>query len=421
MKEILARLSVILFLSILLVLFPQKIHAKTETSGDLQVIYDDPLFPSSIIWYPGLSITKSFTVKNLSSSSQNISIQATNTVQTGNIADVFLFKVTEANVDRYGGADDKSLKNFWDEGQISLSNLNEKEETNYDITITMLTSAGNEYQGKQAKFDLIIGFVGTPTQVTITGAGDGATGAVGGAAATTCSDTPPSNAPILTSAFVGVNSITLTWTPAGDPVSYYLIAYGTTSGTYSYGIPNVGGKGTTSYTITGLSGGTTYYFVVRAGNGCAPGLFSNELSATAIGGFLAGLPPGFTPGVLGIATPEAKLTPSPESKNNGQIKGEKTASFCKTCLWQPILFGEFIVLLLYFFLIVKKFYQKIKKPLLISLIIPIASYLIFLWLNKDCLTNLIFIKTPSFFCRYFLILDLLIYTLLIKLSTRRVK
>ena len=93
-------------------MFPPKIFAKTETSGDLQVTYDDPLFPASIIWYPGLSVTKSFTVKNLSVSTHTVSIEATNTSQTGDISQVFLFKVTEGTTARYGGADDKTLKNL---------------------------------------------------------------------------------------------------------------------------------------------------------------------------------------------------------------------------------------------------------------------------------------------------------------------
>lgn len=410
MKKISSALFVVL---ILFFLFPSfsKTLAKTETSGDLQVIYDEPLFPNSIIWHPGLSATKSFTVKNLGSSLHTVSIEATNTSQTGNIADVFLFKITEGNKTRYGEANSKTLRNFWDDGQISLSNLDGRKNTTYDLTITMLFSAGNEYQGKKAVFDLIIGFVDIPYKVVITGARD-----VSGTTAATCSDTPPSSAPTLTSAIPGVNSVTLTWTQAGDPISYYLVAFGTTSGSYTYGNPNVGAKGTNSYTISGLSGGITYYFVVRAGNGCAPGPFSNELSATPTGGFLTSIPSGFAPEILGIATPEAELTTTPSgilTTPKGKIEGEKAPSKCQTCLWWQILLGEFIALILYYYLILKKYSQKIKKPSLISLIIPTITYLIFLWLNKNCLTNFIFIKSTFFFCRYFLVFDLLVYLFLI--------
>lgn len=106
-----------------------------------------------------------------------------------------------------------------------------------------------------------------------------------------CSDGAPGSAPQLTSAIAtGSHQITLTWTQAADPVSYYLIAYGIISGKYIYGNSNVGGRGTTSYTVGNLARGTTYYFVVRAGNGCAPGGFSKELSATTLGIVLANTP-----------------------------------------------------------------------------------------------------------------------------------
>jgi hypothetical protein len=97
--------------------------------------------------------------------------------------------------------------------------------------------------------------------------------------------------PQLTSAVAGSdNQITLTWTDVADPVNYYMVSYGLTSGQYIYGNPNVGGQGTTSYTVGSLAKGTTYYFVVKAVNGCTPGSFSNEVSATTTGGVILATP-----------------------------------------------------------------------------------------------------------------------------------
>lgn len=99
-----------------------------------------------------------------------------------------------------------------------------------------------------------------------------------------CADAPPGSSPKLTSAVSsGAHTITLTWIDASDPVSYYLLTYGLSTGSYIYGNPNIGGQGTISYTVGGLATGTKYYFVIRAGNGCTPGTFSNELSAVAGG------------------------------------------------------------------------------------------------------------------------------------------
>lgn len=101
---------------------------------------------------------------------------------------------------------------------------------------------------------------------------------------TPCTDTKPGSVPKLLSALVsGKNEITLTWSKASDPVSYYLIAYGVQSGKPLYGNPNAGDKNTTSYTVKGLTGGVTYYFVVRAGNNCMPGEFSNEVKVVTSG------------------------------------------------------------------------------------------------------------------------------------------
>lgn len=137
----------------------------TKTSGDLQVSYEESLFFSPVIWYPGLTVQKSFSVKNLGSSTQTVLIKADNTSQTGALASNLLFKVTEGGITKYGGNGDKTMKNFWDDGQINLSDINRDAATKYDITITLPSALDNDLQNTNAKFDLIIGFAGTNSQV----------------------------------------------------------------------------------------------------------------------------------------------------------------------------------------------------------------------------------------------------------------
>jgi len=95
-----------------------------------------------------------------------------------------------------------------------------------------------------------------------------------------CTNVP--SAPVLNSAVSNSdNNATLSWTDSPDPVSNYLVSYGTTSGKYVYGDPNIGGQGTTSFTIGSLAGGKEYYFVVAANNDCGISTFSNEVSVIA--------------------------------------------------------------------------------------------------------------------------------------------
>jgi len=100
-----------------------------------------------------------------------------------------------------------------------------------------------------------------------------------------CSDTAPGSAPYLRSAeVVGSSQVKLTWNPAADPVSSYLVSYGLKSANYIYGNIYIGGHDATSYTVSKLKAGTTYYFAIIAVNGCMPGNFSNEMSAYVPGG-----------------------------------------------------------------------------------------------------------------------------------------
>lgn len=111
----------------------------------------------------------------------------------------------------------------------------------------------------------------------------------GSSPAPICTNTKPVSAPRLISVKqTGSNQATLTWEKAQGQVTYYMIAYGLSKDAKMFGNPNVGGEGISSYTVSHLSGNTTYYFRVRAGNGCMPGEFSNEMSVKINGPKLTG-------------------------------------------------------------------------------------------------------------------------------------
>jgi LysM repeat protein len=66
-------------------------------------------------------------------------------------------------------------------------------------------------------------------------------------------------------------------------VDHFALEYGINSNNYQYAADNIGGNGTNIYTVNYLNPNTTYYFRVRAGNGCATGSWSNEISAKTKG------------------------------------------------------------------------------------------------------------------------------------------
>ncbi len=96
----------------------------------------------------------------------------------------------------------------------------------------------------------------------------------------------PPNAPTGLAATVGSGSVTLTWNAAGGATSY-TVKRGITSGGPFTAVANVGSS-PTSYTDSGLTNGTTYYYVVTGSNSAGTSPNSAVLPATPI------VPPTFT-------------------------------------------------------------------------------------------------------------------------------
>lgn len=74
-------------------------------------------------------------------------------------------------------------------------------------------------------------------------------------------------------------SIILYFTAAGDPVDKYILQFGKKAGIFTWGSPNIGGSSIRTYLVRFLAPITTYYFRIRAGNGCSVGEWSNVISA----------------------------------------------------------------------------------------------------------------------------------------------
>ncbi len=119
-----------------------------------------------------------------------------------------------------------------------------------------------------------------------------------------CTDsTPGSKAPLLYGALVkSPTQIELVFTDAQDPYDYYYVEYGLSSGKYLFGANKIATKGQRTAQIKLLMPGITYYFRIRAGNGCATGPWSNEISGKTTPLFSGGLE--FVSSNLTTAKPE---------------------------------------------------------------------------------------------------------------------
>lgn len=101
----------------------------------------------------------------------------------------------------------------------------------------------------------------------------------------TCGQTPPYSAPNLFQITTNQTQATLYFTPIMENITYYFIAYGYTPGDIRFGASYDYGPypGVIDYTVNMLAPGTTYYFTVRGGNGCATGPWSGSVKATTVG------------------------------------------------------------------------------------------------------------------------------------------
>lgn len=99
---------------------------------------------------------------------------------------------------------------------------------------------------------------------------------------TDCTDQKPGpKAPWLYGAIAkNSNTVSLFFTPADKPVDKYVLTYGTNSGNYIYGVQDlrINSNNQMTFDVQNLKPATVYYFRIRAGNGCATGSWSNEIS-----------------------------------------------------------------------------------------------------------------------------------------------
>jgi hypothetical protein len=96
-----------------------------------------------------------------------------------------------------------------------------------------------------------------------------------------CTDQAPGSTPNLYQLSASNTSVTVQFAPATDPYTKYEVSYGFTpdANMHTTEFPYSHSAGSITYTVNQLQPNTNWYFKVRAGNGCAWGLWSQILRA----------------------------------------------------------------------------------------------------------------------------------------------
>ncbi|MBI4049806.1 MAG: fibronectin type III domain-containing protein [Candidatus Doudnabacteria bacterium] len=292
-------LVTILGLALLLLVVPQSALAD---ESDLVVEFEDtPLFSESD-FKPGDSIIKFIKVTNNTGDTQPIAIEAINQSDPDEMASSMDILIKEGSSTRFSN----TLEKFFEGGETLLSDLaGGGTLTQYDVTVSFNSSAGNDLQGKALGFDLIVGFQGAES------GGGGGGGGGGGPlppGLTILEDT-------VTATDVGQTSVTIIWTTSYSSTSQVVYAadgegYAFELTPPNYGYPHATADDSTfvtnhSVTITGLTPGTTYHY--RVISHASPATISFEHAFTTLGI------------VLGIEQPLVS-TPSGQV-GNGAITG----------------------------------------------------------------------------------------------------
>jgi len=130
----------------------------------------------------------------------------------------------------------------------------------------------------------------------------------------------------------GRGEATLGWNKVNG-ATHYTVTYGTESGNYQYGSPNIGD--TSRFTIRGLVPGQVYYFVITAVNLCASSGYTSQVSALAGYGTITSDDYDPSP-EKGFQPPlPPKFLPEEEELEESTSSAEATASALRQPLEKP--------------------------------------------------------------------------------------
>lgn len=136
-----------------------------------------PLF-SDANFMPGNTVTRWVKVTNNTAETKPVATQAINYSGDDLSRSLNIVIREKGGIDLYS----KSLLDFYNGGEIYLSNIGPGISKEYEFEISFLKDAGNNWQGKSTSFDIGVGFQGQIQQQTYGSNGGGSGGGGGGGA-----------------------------------------------------------------------------------------------------------------------------------------------------------------------------------------------------------------------------------------------
>ena len=393
MKMKMNKLSKIILIFAIAVLGAGFLPSFALANGLVDIVFEQqPLFQETN-FLPGQSVMRWVDVENKSSEVQPIGVEVIDysfcTVNC--FSEQLELNISNGSTDIYT----ESLDQFFNAGDIKLSDLAAGNTIRYYFTVTFLPESGNQYQEKTVNFDFKIGSLGKESiGGEIGGGGNGSFFITG---------LEIFNETILD---IGVNEVTITWNtnkPATSRVIYssefqpriLQLDNPPNYGYYSSTVENPVLTTDHQMVITGLASGTTYYFRCVSRGSLA---VSKELKFTTAG------VAGETAESFPILPPLGDKERVPLSEDDGLVLGEEiedegtaeeevleemvlTEETAETVFGMGILCWFFLILIiillfLSFLLVLSK---KGKKPAsILSLITSLLLVLYFIFCCRTC-------------------------------------
>ncbi len=253
---------------ILIVIFGAEIImmplALANNDGNLVVQFEtSPLFYETN-FLPGDTITRWVKVGNNSGQTQKIATEAINISDLNNLGDVLNLEIKEGVTSLYND----TLSNFFNAGEVYLSDLANNSTTTYDFIVSFYSSSPNSLQGKSLSFDILIGFQGNAFTSSVSSEGGGGTAlppalTILDESVRVTTTTETSVTIIWTTSYLSTSQVV--YSKEGEPHTLDLTDNAGTPPKYGYSYTtpeyNLSPKVTAhSVTIFGLDPDTKYYF-----------------------------------------------------------------------------------------------------------------------------------------------------------------